>query len=164
MDQPQLQQDTRVSPKDVFLHLLAMIALYFSAITFLVLVFEYINIYFPDSLVNGYYALESAYSSIRFAISSLVVVFPVYVVTTRFLNKSYETEPSKRNLRIRKWLVYLTLFIAALVVIGDLVSLIYSLLGGDTTMRFILKSVSVLFVTASVFTYYFADLKKHKTE
>ncbi|MCX6788269.1 MAG: DUF5671 domain-containing protein [Candidatus Jorgensenbacteria bacterium] len=158
------EQDKKVSPKDVFLHLLAIITLYISSITFLVLIFQYINIYFPDALNGGYYAIESAYSSIRFAIATLVVVFPVYIFTTRFLNKSYESNPTKRNIRIRKWLVYFTLFVAALVVIGDLVTLIYNLLGGEVTIRFLLKASTVLFVVVSVFTYYFSDLKKYKTE
>src|SRR5438132_4874360 len=43
-----------------------------------------------------------------------------------------------------KWLIYLTLFVAALIIIGDLVSLIYNFLGGDVTIKFVLKALSVL--------------------
>ena len=159
-----IQEKKKVSPKDVFMHLLAIVTLYVSAVTFLVLLFQFIDIAFPDVLAGGYYALQGAYSAIRFSIATLLVVFPVYLLTMRFLNKSYEANPTKRDLRIRKWLIYFTLFIVALVVIGDLVALINSFLSGEITTRFSLKALSILFVTGSIFFYYFADIKKHNTE
>ena len=159
-----IQEKKKVSPKDVFMHLLAIVTLYVSAVTFLVLLFQFIDIAFPDVLLRGYYALQGSYSMIRFSIATLLVVFPVYVFTMRFLNKSYEANPTKRDLRIRKWLIYFTLFIVALVVIGDLVALINSFLGGEITTRFSLKALSILFVTGSIFFYYFSDIKKHNTE
>lgn len=158
--------DNKTSPKDVFLHLLMTSALYTSAGSFLVLIFQYINILLPDLLLEqgGRYALTSYYQSIRWALASLVVVFPVYVLTSWFLNKDYSRNPSKRNLRIRKWLLYFTLFAAALIVIGDLVTLVYNFLQGELTLRFILKVLAVGFVSGSVFGYYFVDIRKHKTE
>ncbi len=159
-----IQEKKKVSPKDVFMHLLAIVTLYVSAVTLLVLLFQFIDIAFPDVLTGGYYALQGAYSTIRFSIATLLVVFPVYLFTMRFLNRSYEANPTKRDLRIRKWLIYFTLFVVALVVIGDLVALINSFLGGEITTRFSLKALSILFVTGSIFFYYFADIKKHNTE
>jgi len=152
------------SPKDVFLHLLAIITLYVSAGSFVSLLFQYINIYFPDPLDQGYYTLAGAYQAVRFAVASLIVMFPAYVITTRFLNQSYKTEPEKRNLRVRRWLVYFTLFAAGLIMLGDLVTLIYNFLNGDLTTRFALKILTVLIVAWSVFWYYFRDLRQHQTE
>lgn len=158
--------EQKTSPKDVFLHLLAIITLYTSAAAFLVMIFQYINVLFPDPLEFGMgsYMLSSAYGAIRWSISSLIIVFPVYVITTWFLNKNYLKTPAKRNLRIRKWLIYFTLFAAALIIIGDLVTLTNRLLEGEFTIRFILKVVTVFFVAGSVFYYYFSDLRKHKTD
>ena len=154
----------KTSPKDVFLHLLAIDSLYTSAISFMVLIFQYINVFLPDALENNYYELSSAYNSIRWSIASLVVVFPVYVLTSSSLDKGYRKSPAKRDLGIRKWLIYFTLFAAALIIIGDLVTLIYNLLGGELTLRFLLKVATVFFVSGSVFGYYLWDLRKHKTE
>lgn len=152
-------------PRDVFLHLLAIFTLYFSAIRFGALLFQYINIWLPDPLdQSNYYALSSAYSSIRLSIASLIVVFPTYVLVTRYLGKIYSADPAKLNLRTRKWLLYLTLFLAALVIIGALVTLVYNLLGGDLTWRFILKVLTVLFIAGPVFSYYLWDLRRHKDE
>lgn len=149
----------------MFLHLLAMGALYFSAGSFIALVFQLINLQFPDPLEQAnYYRPEYAYSSMRFAISSLIIIFPVYLFTTRYLNKIYQTAPEVAGMRTRRWLTYLTLFIAALIIIGDLVSLVNALLGGELTVRFILKVLTVFFVAGSVFYYYFYDLKKSKAE
>ena len=154
----------RTSPKDVFLHLLAIIALYVAAGSFVTLLFQYINIFFPDPIVDHYYSLQSAYSTIRWVISTLIIVFPVYILTSWFLNKGYLANPSKRNLRIRKWLIYFTLFVAALIITGDLVTLIYNLLGGELTIRFFLKILAVLATAGSVFFYYFWDVRQYKIE
>lgn len=154
----------KTSPKDVFLHLLAIIALYVSAGTFISLVFNYINVLFPDQLDSYYYSVAAIYDSMRLSIATLIVTLPVYVLTTRFLNKMYIGMPSLRNLRIRKWLIYFTLFLTAIVVMGDGVVLIYNLLKGELTLRFILKVITVLFVAGSIFWYYYVDLKIHKTE
>ena len=149
------------SPKDVFLHLLSIAALYTSAGSFIALVFQYINIYLPDPLAGDYY-LSGAYSTIRWSISSLIVVFPVYIWSMWYLNKLYKKSPDKKDLRIRKWLVYFTLFAAGLIIIGDLVALINNLLSGELTIRFLFKVLTILFVTGSVFGYYLWDIKSNR--
>jgi hypothetical protein len=158
---PEPKQKTE--PKDIFIHLLAIVTLYASAASFTTLIFQYINIFFPDVLQGDYFR-SGAYSIIRWSISSLIIVFPVYIFTSRFLNKSYDENPSKRNLRIRKWLIYFTLFAVALIIIGDLVALINNLLGGELTVRFSLKVLTILFVAGSIFFYYFSDLRRHKVD
>ena len=155
--------ENKTSPKDIFLHLLAIIALYASAISFLTIAFQYVNIAFPDAL-DSQYMMDSARSSIRWGISFLIVSFPVYLLVMRFFEKEYKKNPEKRGLSIRKWLVYFTLFIAAIVMLTDVIVLINNLLEGDLTTRFILKVVAVLFVAGSIFGYYFADMRKNRIE
>ncbi len=153
------------SPKDVFLHLLAIITLYVSAGSFVALLFQYINILFPDRLLAAdYYYLESAYSTIRWSIASLIVIFPVYIWISRFLQKEMARDHEKAKSKIRKWLIYFTLFLTAIAIIVDLVTLIFNLLGGEITMHFILKVLVVLFVASAIFTYYLWDLRIHKDE
>ncbi len=139
------------------MHLLVIIALYINAINFINLLFQYVNLAFPDALESYYYS--GAAGSIRWAMASLIIVFPVYLFVTRLLNKEYKKYPEKRDLKIRKWLVYLTLFVAAVVIIGDLVALVYNFLGGDLTARFILKVLIVLLVSGVVFIYYLRELR-----
>ena len=157
--------EPKTSPKDIFLHLLAIITLYVSAGSFIALLFQYINLLIPDTLdQGGHYARASSLQTIRWAISSLVVIFPVYLVTSWYLNKGYVSLPEKRSLKIRKWLIYVALFAAALIIIGDLVALIFNLLGGEFTIRFILKVLTIFFVAGSVFHYYLWDLRRHNIE
>ena len=66
-----------------------------------------------------------------------------------------------KALRIRKWLIYLTLFLSALVLIGDLVVLVNGLLQGELTTAFILKVVSVFVVIGGIFLYYLWDVRRH---
>jgi hypothetical protein len=95
----------------------------------------------------------------RFAVASLIIVFPVYILVSWYLNRNYLKNPDIRDMKLRKWLIYFTLFIAALVIIGDLVSVILNFLNGETTLRFILKAFSVVFVAGGIFGYYLDDVK-----
>ena len=80
------------------------------------------------------------------------------------MQKEYQHHPFKRSVWIRKWLIYFTLFAAALIIMGDVVALVNNLLSGELKTRFFLKVVSILFVTGSIFSYYFIDIRKYKTE
>jgi len=146
-------------PRDLFLHLLAIVTLYWSAISFVTLLWQYVNYFFPDVL-RSYYYYNGINGPMRFAISSLIIVFPVFILVSWWLNKIYAREAAVRESKIRKWLIYLTLFIAALIIIGDLIAVINMFLGGEITTRFILKALSILLVAAFIFGYYLNDVRK----
>jgi len=149
--------NVKATPKDFFLYLAAIVTLYVSTASILRLLFEIINLLFPDLLTT----FRDPYStSIRLSIASLVIIFPVYLLISWYLGRNLKAEPAKRELGIRKWLIYLTLFIAGAIIIGDLIALINTFLGGEITTRFILKVFSILVVTGAIFGYYGVDLKK----
>ena len=145
-------------PRDVFLHLLAIVTLYWSAVSFVTLLWQYINKFFPDALEYRYY--DYLTGPMRFAVASLIIVFPVFILVSWYLNKIYAREAVVRESKIRKWLIYLTLFIASLVIIGDLIAVINTFLGGEITARFVLKALSVLLVASVVFGYYLDDVRR----
>lgn len=153
-----IDQAYKTSPKDIFLQLLAIVTLYGSAAGVLTLSFQFINLQVPDPLSYG--SVEGTRSVIRFAVSSLIIVFPVYLWVMRFLARAYAAEPERKEIRIRKWLVYFTLFAAGLIIMGDLVALVNSFLNGELTTRFLLKILSVFLVAGTVFWYYYADMKE----
>lgn len=145
----------KVTPKDFFLWLGAMVALYVSATSLILLVHQYINYFFPSALDYGY-----GYSgTFRFAIASLVVFFPLYILLTRMLHQDIRKVPEKKELWVRRWLVVITLFIAGLTMAGDLVALINTFLNGDITTRFLLKALSILVVLGAIFWYYLEELR-----
>jgi hypothetical protein len=145
-----------VTPKDFFLHIGAMAALYVSAFSLLALLFEYIDVLFPDKLDAFHGEFSGA---IRLSIASLIIIFPTYLALTKVLNKDLRENPEKKNIWIRKWLIFLTLFVAGITIIVDLVRLVNEFLGGDITIQFTLKVLAVLIVTGAVFGYYLYDLK-----
>ncbi|MDP3792277.1 MAG: DUF5671 domain-containing protein [bacterium] len=149
-------------PRDVFLHLLAIITLVVSAVSFGIIIFECININFPDVVSDQYFSRSGYLSSMRSALATLVIVFPVFLWVSWFLGKDVDKNPEKKDLKIRKWLLYFTLFVAALVIIGDLVALIRSFLEGELSQRFILKVFSILFIAGSVFVHYLSELRDNK--
>lgn len=152
------QTPKRNIPRDLFLHLLAIVTLYWSAISFTTLLWQNINYYLPDILNNYYY--QDINGIVRFAVSSLIIVFPVFILISWYLNKIYTKEVIVRESKIRKWLIYLTLFIASLVIIADLISIINMLLGGEITSRFILKAISIILVAGVIFGYYLDDVRR----
>jgi len=157
MDQTNFQQPRpRINPGDFFLHLGIIVALYISAISFVNLIFQIINKSFPDRL-NAYAGFFSK-DAVLWATAFIIIMFPLYILLGWLYNKQLQVNPEKRQLGIRRWLVYLTLFLAGLALAIDLATLVYYFLNGEITTRFILKVLTVLVVAGIIFTYYLLDV------
>ena len=153
----------KASPRDIFLQLISIIALYGSVIALLTLLFQMINILIPDAIAN-YYNSYRYNGTARGAIAALIVFFPMFLWTVRTLAVEYKIDESRKRLSIRKWLLHFTLFIAALVIATDFITLIYNFLNGDLTLKFTLKIFSVLIVALLVFWYYRNEIKETTKE
>jgi hypothetical protein len=148
---------TRNTPKDVFFHLLNILTFFVSIVGLIMLYINYVNMLFPDALTFYYRGIAD---SVRLAMAMLFVAIPVYILTSWFLEKEIVIEPQKRELKLRKGLIYFTLFIAAVTIIVDLITFIYRFLDGELSIRFFLKVLVVLLITGSVFGYYIWELKR----
>jgi hypothetical protein len=151
-----------LSARETFLHLLQFTALYFSAWDLGRLFFLFIDRAFPDPAVSRYGDYIS--DQIRWSVSSLVIAFPIFLLVTRSLARAAARDVEKRSSKVRKWLTYMTLFVAATVLAGDLVTLLYNLLGGELTTRFLLKAATVALIAGSVFGYFLWDLRGEERE
>jgi len=148
--------NNKITAKDFFLHIAVIALLYAGTIALLNILFNVINVAFPQ--ITQYYYYNS--SSISLPVATLVVAFPLFLFLSNLLRKGYLEDPSRKEYPVRKWLVYITLFIAGGVLAGDLVFLIYYFLDGqELTTAFLLKIVSVLVVAGAIFGYYLDDLK-----
>lgn len=152
-----MENNIRSTPKDVFLHLFNIFTFYLSIIGFITLYIQYINALFPDPL--NYYFTSIA-NSVRWASSVLFISVPAYISTAALLGKDIVSVPEKRDLKLRKWLLYFTLFLSAVTIIVDLMVLVYNFLNGELSIRFFLKVIVVLIVAGAVFGYYMWDLKR----
>ncbi len=150
-------EKTRTGPKDFFLHLGIIVTLYVSAISLVNLLFAVINKTYPDALAAGYY-YDGTADTIKWTVAALIIMFPIYLLLGWLYNKELKATFVKKTVGIRKWLVYLTLFLAGLVLAIDLVTLVYTFLGGEITIRFILKVIVVFVVVGLIFAYYIYDL------
>lgn len=152
-------QKPHTSPKDFFINLGVIGLTYFIVINILSLLFSTIDFAFPSSLYAASYIPD-----ISFALSALIVGFPILFALSFILSRDEKIEPAKHDLPVRRWLGYLTLFIAGLVVLGDLIALLSTFLRGeDITTAFILKVVSVFAVAGFILGYYFVDLRYRGT-
>lgn len=147
---------SKTTPKDFFLWLGAIIALYGSVVSVIALEFEYINYLFPDAL--AYYG-DPYGGAVRSAMAALIVLVPTMLTLFWLIRKSITAEAGKANIWVRRWALVLTLFIAVVAGLIDLVTLINTFLGGEITMRFALKVLTVLVVAVAAFGYFFADIK-----
>jgi len=156
-----METTKRETAKDFFLHLLSAATLYMSVIGFIALWWQYINFLFPDKLnPTGMYA--GRYETLLWATSMLAVSYPVYVLVSWIIGRGFKTDLAGREVKIRKWLWYITLFIAAMTMIIDSVTIVFNFLKGDLTIQFFLKLLVILATAAAVFGYYLWDLKKRE--
>jgi hypothetical protein len=141
--------NTKTTPKDFFLHLGATVTLYVATVALINLAFEIVNRSLPDAL-QVFYGIES----IVWPMSMIIVLAPVLYVLEWLTDRDIMRMPEKAGIWIRKWRIYLTLFLTAAMIIGDLITLLSTYFNGEITSRFIYKVIIVLIVSAVIFIYY----------
>lgn len=151
--------DMRSKALDVFIYLGIGISLIVSVTNLLQVIFAAINRKFVDVLNYNNY-VDVYQSDVRFAIASLVVMFPIYIGLSWYVANDIRKFLYKQDILVRRVMIYLILFITILTLIGTLVSVIYTYLGGELSTRFGLKAISVFAVALSLFGYYFYALRR----
>lgn len=152
-----------LSAREAFLYLVLFATLYVSAYHLGSLLFDLINRALPDPADRQYEFMRLG-SSMRWSVASLLVAFPVFLFVARMLARELARNPVKRLSAVRRWLTYMTLFLAAGIVIGDLIAAVYNVLGGELTLRFALKVLVVGAIAGTVFAWYLHDLRREERE
>jgi len=130
------------SPRDAFLHLVALVALYNAAFAV------------GAILLKG---------TLRWAVATLVVALPILALVHRTIARDVARNPVARLAPIYRFLAYLTLLVTALVMAGDLVCVVINFLQGDATLRFLLKALVVLAVAGGAYLWYASDLRREES-
>ncbi len=86
-------------------------------------------------------------------IATLITFTPVFLLLNRVTSRAVEREQGRRSL-VRQWCASITLLIAAVVLLSDLVAAVYMLLDGEMTLPFLLKALIVAAVAGLVIGYY----------
>jgi hypothetical protein len=100
------------SAKDAFLYLLSFATLATWTIGLGQVAFALIDRWISDPLSPGNF-YSSSYYQIADSLACLIVAFPVYLLTMRFITREVEVHPDKLESSVRKWLTYIALLIAA---------------------------------------------------
>jgi len=143
--------------RDAFFYLLSFSMLGVWTIALGTLVFGYLEKWFPDAISVRAYAESSLMLTTHLAM--VMVGFPLYMVTMRFIFRDLAVRPEKHDSGVRRWLTYIALFIAAGVVAGDLITVLTYFLRGELTVRFVLKAATAGVISGGVFWYYIGFLK-----
>lgn len=151
---------TSLSPRDAFTYLVLFTTLYVVAFHLGRVLFIFVDRAFPDPTVAA--PPEFTRAALRFSAAALVVAGPVFLYVSSVAAR--DTRRSRAMSPVRRWLTYLTLFVAACVLLGDVTTLIYNVLGGELTTRFVLKVLVVGGIAGAVFGYYFGDLREDERE
>lgn len=155
---PLPRRRVQVSAREAFLYLVLFATLYVVAYNAGAVGFALIERSLPDPIRARVW--DAGLAGVRWAAASLLIAFPVFLLCSRIVARSLARDPDKRSSGVRRWLTYLTLFLAALVLIGDLVVLVSGLLSGELTSRFVLRALVVFVIAGLVFGHYLLDLRR----
>lgn len=147
------------TPRDFFVHFGAFASLYLAAIALITLLFRMIDYIFPDE--QALYYVDPYSGPMRFAIASLLVLVPLFLWLMRTMQQETRKEPERRSLGVRRWLTYITLFIAGATIVGDLIVLVNSFLAGELAETFLLKVAVLLLIMGAGFWYFMLDIRGH---
>jgi hypothetical protein len=143
--------------RDAFAYLLSFLTLALWTQALGEMAFIFIDHFIPDPLNRS--AGDPSFQ-VAFGLARLIVAYPVYGLVMRRLINELRLYREKQYSGVRKWLVYLTLLIAALIGISTLIAFLTSFLRGELTLRFVLKVVVVLAIDGGVLSYYAAWLRQ----
>lgn len=151
-----------LSAREAFLYLVLFATLYTVAFNTGYALFVMVDRWVPDP-ARGPFTTWSL-NGLRDALAGLVISFPAFLLMSRWIGGRLRREPADRNSPVRRWLTYLTLFVAALVIIGDLTVLVRAFLGGQLALPLLLKTLVVLAIAVTVLGHYYASLRQDEAE
>jgi len=149
---------TSGSAGEAFLYLVTFFLLYTWAVSLGNLLAGLVDRLIPETN-NEFNWYASGDDSMRWLVASIAVSFPAWYLLTSSHLRSYAHDPERRASPVRRWLTYLTLFVAATVLVVTLIVLVAGSLGGDYFLRTALKSAIVLALAGGVFFFYRWELR-----
>jgi hypothetical protein len=147
------------SAKEAFIFLMLFSALYTTVFGLGVILFDLINLYLADPGESDFRWIIS----LRSGMATVIVAFPIFLFMGRIVRGEALRNPGQRISPIRRWLTYLTMFVASTALVSDLISLIVRFLSGDLTLRFVLKVVVVAILAGIVLSHYLRELRRDET-
>ena len=156
----QEQKTNDHSAKFAFFYILSLAALIFTSLSTGMVIFQIINKYIPDPI--GRFGEGFSSDLLRFAIAALIVAAPLFFLTSRQIYKNLFKGVLAKDAGVRKSLTYLILLVSSFIIMGWFIGLINNYLGGELTIKFILKAIASVVISAIAFTFYLYDIRRDK--
>lgn len=144
-----------VSAREAFFYLVLFLLLGVVAWNLGSLLFALIDIAVADVLDTS-----SRDAQIRGAISGLVVGAPLFAWLGWRIYRQRRANPAMQRSAVRKWLTYVTLVIAACVLVGDAIGVVFNFLSGELSTRLGLKLFVVAAIAGGVFAFFIRDAER----
>lgn len=149
------------STVDIVINFFSFILLGIVATALGILLFGVVNKFFPDVLDTvNMYTEASTSSAIHYAIAALIIGFPLYYFSIRLWFRTFREDEGRTESKLSQWLTYLVLLITAVTIVGDLITVVFTLLQGEITVRFFLKALVILMIAGIVFGFYYLERRK----
>ncbi len=143
---------TSVSAREAMVYGLLFVALISVTWNLVSLGFRLIEIWVPDP-ATGYYDTWVG-SSMRWSMATLIVLSPLFLWLHLHAERATAANRGLRRSPVRGRIGALGLFLAALVLLGDAVAVVYAGLSGDLTAQFLAKAGLVALVAMMVVGYF----------
>lgn len=155
--------DEKKTNKDSLLYIGLVFTLCVSINSFLFIIFSVIDRLMPDTATNIYtlYYQSGMPSEVAMMIATTIIVFPLYILFSYLIDKDLKNDPTKKDLTLRKSVIYLALIVTSLTIISVIIATIYAYLTGSLLNIFLLKSLVIFLVSAFLFAYYYYSLDRN---
>lgn len=154
------------SPRLTAINVFHFAVLYLSIYSVVAITFTFLDRYLPDGMgrTGGtFFSERSIGESIRWYLAEIICCVPLVWFTSRVIRKAM-IETNQRIPIIRLKLIYFTMFVGAIVLLANGMSLVYYFLSGELGLRFMIKVTILTALVLGVFAYYRPEVKHIETE
>lgn len=147
-----------------FQYIMLFICLYVSFSALGGILYHGVDQIFPDRLDNTDYYYDSGWQDglLKGYIAGILVTFPIFASLFLVLKKQAIQRPAVKNLKARKFLIYLTMIVTFIIMIGHLITTIFGFLNGTTTNRSLGYLAVTFLIAGTVFTYLLFEVKEDR--
>ena len=140
-----------------FTYIVFFISLYILLFSVGWLLHDWVETAMPNpSLYESYDSGDKSY--IQGLIAAIVVAYPICMLLAIVLKRQLMTNPQVANLRSRKILIYFTLIITFLIMLGHIIGTVYEFLSGGFSSNAILHLLITASVAGPVFWYFITEV------
>lgn len=155
---------TQNSMWDAFEHILMFITMYALGTSVALILYFIVDKLVPGITEDAYntYSRQSQLTTLRSSIAAAIVSYPLFAFLFWRVTKRTLENPHIRNLKSRKFLIYLTLVITFIIVIVNVIRIVYNFLSGNITANFVLNFLVTVSISGIIFVYYLNQIKEDR--